>query len=389
MSLFLTDEQKALKETVRKFTENEVIPIRARLDDKEEYPESIIKKLIVDLGMSCPIVPQEYGGSGLGILEMALIVEELSRGCLGVSTAYSVTGLGVFPLIHYGSDALKRKYLTEIADGSITAAFALTEASAGSDITAIKTTAQKDGDKYILNGVKQWITGAGKADIYSIFALTDKSKGIRGMSCFLAEKGFKGLSFGAKEKKLGIRCSETREVIMEDCEVPAENLIGREGHAFKYALDTLHNSRPVVATSGVGLAQGALEFALKYSNEREQFGNPISSLQAIAHTLSDMATKVEAARGLAYTASRMIDMKHPKRLKFSSMAKSFCSETAFSVANSALQIMGGYGYMRDYPIEKMLRDARILTIYEGTTEIQKNAIAHELIKEIKGRTVNL
>jgi acyl-CoA dehydrogenase len=385
MPLFLTEEQKALQETVRKFTEREIIPVRAELDEKEEYPEEIIRMLVSDLGMSCPFIPDEYGGAGLGVFETALIAEELSRGCLGVSTAFTVTGLGIYPILIGGSDEMKRTFLPDVAQGRKTAAFALTEASAGSDITAIRTTAVKKSDRYILNGVKQWITGASRADIYSVFALTDKNRGIRGMSCIIVEKGAKGLSFGAKERKLGIRCSETKEVVLEDCEVPAENLVGKEGHGFRYAMETLHHSRAVVAASAVGLAQGAFEFALNYSTEREQFGSPISSLQSIQHMLAEMSTKVESGRLLAYTAARMVDAKNPSHTKFSAMAKYFCGENAFWIANTAIQIMGGYGYMKDYPLEKMLRDARILSLYEGTSQIQMNAIAHDLIRQAKSK----
>jgi alkylation response protein AidB-like acyl-CoA dehydrogenase len=385
MPLFLTEEQVVLKETVRRFTEREIIPVRAELDEKEEYPEGIIKMLTSDLGVNCPFIPEEYGGAGQGIFETALIAEELSRGCLGISTAFTVSGLGIYPILIGGSDEMKRRFLPDVAQGKKTSAFALTEASAGSDITAIKTTAMKKGDRYILNGVKQWITGASRADIYSVFVLTDKSRGIRGMSCMIVEKGADGLSFGAKEKKLGIRCSETKEVILEDCEVPVENLVGKEGHGFRYAMETLHHSRAVVATSAVGLSQGAFEFALKYSTEREQFGSPISSLQAIQHMLAEMSTRVESGRLLAYTAARMVDAKNPSHTKFSAMAKYFCSENAFWIANTAIQIMGGYGYMKDYPLEKMLRDARILSLYEGTSQIQMNAIAHDLIRQVKSK----
>lgn len=387
MPLFLTDEQKTLKETVRRFTKEEIIPVRAELDEKEEYPEKIINKLVKELLLACPFIPEEYGGAGLGILEAALIAEELSRGCLGVTTAYSVSGLGIYPVMLAGSEEQKQKYLRSIASGEKTAAFALTEASAGSDVTNIKTTADKKGDKYILNGVKQWITSASRADIYTVFALTDKSKGMRGISCFVVEKGIDGLSFGAKEKKLGIRCSETREVIFENCEVPKENLIGKEGHGFRYVIETFNHSRAVVAAGAVGLAQGAYEIAMKYSTERIQFDNPISSQQIVQHKLVDMATAVETGRHLAYTAARMIDMKHPAHAKYSAMAKAYCGENAFRVADAALQILGGYGYMRDFPVEKMMRDARILSIYEGTTEIQKNAVFRDLLKEVKSRKI--
>ncbi|MDY6969479.1 MAG: acyl-CoA dehydrogenase family protein [Spirochaetota bacterium] len=383
MPLFLTDEQRSIKETIKRFTEKEIFPVRAKLDENEEYPESILKKLSLELGMGCPCIPQEYDGAGLGILESALIAEEISRGCLGVSTAYSVTGLGIYPILKHGSEELKKRFLPDVAKGRKTAAFALTESCAGSDIKSIQTTAVKKGDYYILNGVKQWITGASRSDIYVIFAITDRSRGIRGISCFVVEKDTNGLSFSANEKKLGIKCTETREVILDECKIPIQNVVGKLGHAFMYAMETFDHSRAVVAASAIGLSQGALEIALQYSTERVQFDNPISSLQAIQHLLADMSIKVESGRHLAYTAARMVDMNCPELSKYAAMAKCYCGENAFWIVNSAIQILGGYGYMKDYPLEKMLRDARILSIYEGTTEIQKNVIAHELIKERK------
>ncbi|MBN2038529.1 MAG: acyl-CoA dehydrogenase family protein [Spirochaetes bacterium] len=385
MPLFLTDEQKALKETVRKFTEEEIIPVRQELDEKEEYPAEIINKLVKDLLLACPFIPEEYDGAGLGVFESALIVEELARGCLGVCTAYAVSGLGLYPILIAGTNEQKLKYASAVARGEKIAAFGLTESSAGSDIGNLKTTAVKKSDIYVLNGVKQWITSASKADIYSVFAVTDRERGPRGISCFIVEKDTPGFTFGAKEKKLGIRCSETRELIFEDCEIPAENLLGREGHGFRYALETLNHSRAAVAASAVGVAQAALEIAVNYASERIQYDNPISSLQVIQHKLADMSILVESGRHLAYTAARMIDMKHPSHSRYSTMAKAYCGENAFTVANTALQIMGGYGYMRDFPIEKILRDAKILSIYEGTTEVQKNAVFKDLMKEMKNR----
>lgn len=383
MPLFLTDEQKALKETVKKFTDEQIIPVRAEIDNNEEYPEDILKMLICDMQLACPFIPTEYGGAGLGLFEASLIAEELARGCLGISTVFSVSGLGIYPVMLAGSHQQKQKYLTPVASGAKTASFALTEASAGSDVINLKTTAVKTRGGYVLNGVKQWITGASRSDIYSVFAYTDHSKGPRGLSCFVVEKGTEGLSFGAKEKKMGLRCSETREVILNNCIIPEENLIGREGHGFRYIMETLHHSRAVVAASAVGLSQGAYELAVKYTAERIQFNNPLNTLQSIQHILVDMATKIEAGRLLAYSAARMIDQRLPSHSKYSAMAKSFCGENAFWIAAEALQLMGGYGYMRDFPVEKMLRDARVLTIYEGTTQIQKNAIAKDIIRESK------
>ena len=261
------------------------------------------------------------------------------------------------------------------------AAFCITEAEAGSDAGGIKTNAKKDGDHYILNGTKQWITNAGEADVYTVIAITDKTKGARGASAFIVDKGTKGLEFGQKEKKLGIRASATREVIFTDCRIPKENLISREGMGFIVAMKTFDSSRPGVAAQAVGIAQGAFEHALEYSRKRVQFGQPISSFQAIQHMLADMATQIEASRALVYASARMIDAGVKDVAKESSMAKLFASDVAMKVAVDAVQIFGGYGYMRDYPVEKYMRDAKITQIYEGTNQVQRNVIAAHLIKE--------
>jgi butyryl-CoA dehydrogenase len=298
-----------------------------------------------------------------------------------VATTFAASGLGAYPILLYGNDRQKKRYLTDIASGRRLAAFAVTESGAGSDVTAVKTTAVRDGDTYVLNGTKQWITNGGEAEIYSVLAITDRSKGPRGASFFVVEKGDPGFSFGKKEKKLGIRASATRELVFQDCRIPGDRLIGREGMGFIIAMKTFDKSRPGIGALGVGLAQGALDVSVEYARKRVQFGKPIISFQAIQHKLADMAIKTEAARALIYAAARHLDTDPADASKVAAIGKVFASDTAMEVATEAVQIFGGYGYMRDYPVEKMLRDAKILQIYEGTNEIQRNIIGQELNKE--------
>jgi len=314
-------------------------------------------------------------------------VEELSRVCMGVAVSYAASGLGSNPILLYGSPEQKKKYLPDIAKGKKLAAFGLTEPDAGSDAGAIRTTATRDGDHYVLNGIKQWITNGGEAEVYSIIAMTDRSKGPRGATAFIVEKGTPGFGFGKKEKKLGIRASATRELVFQDCRVPRENVIGKEGMGFIITMRTFDKTRPGVGAQGVGLAQGALDAAVRYAREREQFGKKIISFQAVQHLLADMATQVEAARALVYSVARYIDQDpNPREVsKVSGMAKVFASDVAMKVTVDAVQVFGGYGYMRDYPVEKMMRDAKILQIYEGTNQIQRNVIGLELNKEYAGK----
>jgi alkylation response protein AidB-like acyl-CoA dehydrogenase len=291
------------------------------------------------------------------------------------------------PILLFGSAEQKKKYLPDIAKGKKLAAFGLTEADAGSDAGAIRTTAVRKEDGYVLNGTKQWITNGGEAEIYSVIAMSDRTKGPRGASAFIVEKGARGFDFGKKEKKMGIRSSATRELVFQDCFVPRENLIGKEGMGFIVTMRTFDRTRPGVGAQGVGVAQGALDEAVRYAREREQFGKKIISFQAIQHMLADMATEVEAARALVYSVARYIDQSvNPKEIsKVSGMAKVYASDVAMKVTTDAVQIFGGYGYMRDYPVEKMMRDAKILQIYEGTNQIQRNIIGQELIKEYAGK----
>jgi butyryl-CoA dehydrogenase len=377
---FLTEEQQMIKELAARIADEKIKPVAAELDENEEFPWELMK-ILGESDLFAVWVPEEYGGLGGGILEQALVVEELSRACSGVAVSYAASGLGSFPILLYGSHEQKARYMPDIASGKRLAAFALTEANAGSDVSAMATTATKDGDDYILNGTKQWITNGGEAEVYTVVAVTDKSKGARGASAFIVEKGTPGLSFGKKEKKLGIRASATREVIFENCRIPKENLLGREGLGFIVAMKTFDKTRPGIGAQAVGIAQGALDEAVEYARERVQFGQPISSFQGIQFMLADMATQTEAARALVYSVARLVDSGAKDVSKAAAMAKLFASDVCMKVTVDAVQILGGYGYMREYPVEKMMRDAKITQIYEGTNQIQRNIIALELIKE--------
>jgi butyryl-CoA dehydrogenase len=380
MDYLLTEEQKMIQELARKIAQEKIAPVAAEYDEKEEFPWPIMK-ILSDSDLFGVYIEEKYGGTGGGVFELAIVTEELSKACGGIAVCFAASALGTYPIILYGSDEQKQKYLPDLAAGKKIAAFGLTEAAAGSDASAIQTTAKKDGDYYILNGTKQWITNGGEAQTYTVVAMTDKSRGPRGASTFIVEKDTPGFTFGKKEKKLGIRASATRELVFTDCKVHKDNLLGREGLGFIVAMKTFDQSRPGVAAQAVGIAQGALDHAIKYAKERVQFGKPISSFQAVQHMLADMATQTEAARALVYSTARLVDSGATKISKASAMAKLFASDVAMKVTTDAIQVFGGYGYMRDYPVEKFMRDAKITQIYEGTNQIQRNVIALELIKE--------
>jgi len=384
MNYFLNEMQQEIKDLAHRIAEEKIRPVVQELDESGEFPWEIMK-ILADSDLFGVYLPEEYGGLGGGVLEQLLVVEELSRVCSGVAVSYAASGLGAFPILLYGTEEQKKKYIPDIAAGKKLAAFGLTEANAGSDAAGIETTAVRDGDEYVLNGTKQWITNGGEAEIYTVVAMTDKKKGSRGASAFIVEKGTPGFSFGKKENKMGIRASTTRELIFNDCRIPRENLLGREGTGFMVAMKTLDKTRPGIGAQAVGIAQGALEEAVKYARERVQFGQPISSFQAIQHMLADMATQVEAARALVYATARMIDGGAKSFAKESAMAKVFASDVAMRVTTDAVQVFGGYGYMKEYPVEKMMRDAKITQIYEGTNQIQRNVIALQLVKEFAGK----
>ncbi len=381
MNYFLTELQEMIRDICHKIGEEKIKPVRARYDETQEFPWDVVKVLAETDICGC-YIPEEYGGMGGGIMEMVIATEELSRFCGGIALAFAATGLGTYPILLFGTPEQKAKYLPDIAKGKKLAAFAITEANAGSDASGISTTARKDGDSYILNGTKQWITNGGEAETYSVVALTDKSKGGRGASAFILEKGMPGFSFGKKEDKMGIRASATRELVFEDCRVPKSQLLGREGMGFLVAMKTFDRTRPGVASQAVGIAQGALDEALRYAHQRHQFGKPISSFQGIQFMLADMAMKVEASRAMVYAAARMIDAGEEKFSKESAMCKAFASDVAMEVTTNAVQILGGYGYMKEFPVEKMMRDAKITQIYEGTNQIQRGVIASHMIKDL-------
>ncbi|MDR3112077.1 MAG: acyl-CoA dehydrogenase family protein [Elusimicrobiota bacterium] len=385
MDYMLSEEELMMVETARTIAAEKIKPIRRQYDEEEIFPWNIVKEFAqADL---CGVyIPESYGGFGKGIMGLVLVVEELCKVDGGIALALASTALGALPILIAGTEEQKKKYLPNIASGKHLAAFGLTEASAGSDATAIMTTAIKDGDYYILNGTKHFITNGGEAQVYTVFAKTNPDKGARGISGFIIEKGTPGFEFGKKESKMGIRASATRELIFNNCKIHKDQLLGKEGHGLLVVQATLDKSRPGVAAQALGIAAGALEEAVIYARKRVQFNQPISSFQGIQHILADMATEVEAARALLYSCTRMIDSGKSKRTsKESAMSKYYCSEVAMRVTTNAVQVLGGYGYCKDYPVEKMMRDAKITTLYEGTSQIQKNEIALNLIKESAAR----
>lgn len=384
MDYLLTEEQQMIKELCHRIAEEKIKPVAAEYDEKNEFPWDLVK-VFADADICGVYIPEEYGGMGGGVLEMAIAAEELSWGCGGIALAFAATGLGTYPILLFGNEEQKAKYLPDIASGKKLAAFCITEAEAGSDAGGIKTTAKLEGDHYVLNGTKQWITNGGEAEIYTVVAMTNKTKGPRGASAFIVDKNTPGVSFGKKENKLGIRGSATREVIFTDCKVPKENLLGKEGLGFIVAMKTFDHSRPGVAAQALGIAQRALDEAVDYARERRQFGQPISSFQGIQFMLADMAIQIEASRALIYSAARMIDSGAKNVAKVSAICKTFASDTAMKVTVDAVQILGGYGYMKEYPVEKLMRDAKITQIYEGTNQIQRGVIGSALIKESLSR----
>ncbi|HHS51113.1 MAG TPA: acyl-CoA dehydrogenase [candidate division Zixibacteria bacterium] len=377
---YFTEEQIMIRDLARRIAREKIVPVREHYDRTGDFPWDIVDE-IRNADLFGVFIPEEFGGFGGGITEMAIVTEELSWACGGISLGFAASGLGTMPILLSGSDEQKAKFLPQIATGEKLTAFALTEPNAGSDAGGIKTTAVRDGDSYILNGTKQWITNGGEAKIYTVIALTNPSRGARGASAFIVEDGAEGFCYGKKEDKMGIRASATRELIFENCRIPAENLIGREGMGFMVAMATLDKSRPGVAAQAVGIAQGALDAAVDYAREREQFGKPIIANQGLQWMLADMATKVESARAFVYDVANRIDRGERDVSKLSAMAKLYASDIAMTVTTDAVQVFGGYGYMREYPVEKMMRDAKITQIYEGTNQIQRDVIGKALIRE--------
>ncbi|MDX9869476.1 MAG: acyl-CoA dehydrogenase family protein [Candidatus Cloacimonadales bacterium] len=380
MDYFLTEDQIELRDLAKRIAREKIAPLTEKYDEEQIFPWDIVE-IMAQADLFSVLVPEEYDGLSGKVMDLAVVTEELCKVDAGISLAFGATGLGMYPILLSGNEEQKQKYLPQIASGKKLAAFALTEANAGSDASAIETTATKDGDYYVLNGTKQWITNGGEADIYTVFAMTDKTKGARGASCFIVEKGTPGFNFGKKENKMGIRASATRELIFEDCRIPKENLIAKEGMGFLVAMKTFDKSRPMVAAQAIGIAQGALEIAVRYAKERKQFGQPIAAFQAVQFMIADMATQIEAARAMIFQTAKMIDSGITKYSKVSAMCKYFASDVAMKVTTDAVQILGGYGYMKEYPVEKMMRDAKIMQIYEGTNQIQRGIVASHVLKE--------
>ncbi len=383
MDYFLTEDQLMIKEMAKKIADEKILPVRAEYDESEEFPWKIVK-IFAESDLFGLTIPEEYGGLGGGVLENCLAVEEVSRVCMGIALSLAASGLGFYPIVLFGSEEQKKKYLPDLARGKKLAAFGLTEANAGSDAGGIRTTATKEKDSYVLNGIKQWITNGGEAETYVVVAMTDRSRGARGASALIVEKDTPGFTFGKKEKKMGIRASTTRELLFNNCRIPKENLLGKEGMGFLIAMKVLDRTRPGIGAQALGLCQGALDEAVNHARQRRQFGKPIASFQAVQHILADMATQTEAARALIYSTARFIDSNAKNISKVSAMVKLFASDTAMRVTTDAVQVLGGSGYMREYPVEKMMRDAKILQIYEGTNQIQRNVIGQQLIKEYAG-----
>jgi len=381
MNFTLTEEQNLIRDMVREFAETEVAPSARERDELEKFDRHLMFERLAELGLTGIVFPEEYGGAGADYLSYAIAVEELSRVCASTGVTLSAhLSLGSNPIYLFGSEEQKQQFLVPLASGEKMGAFGLTEPAAGSDAGGTKTTAIKDGDSYLLNGTKIFITNGGEAETYIVFARTDKeAQKHHGISAFIVEKGTPGFTFGKKEQKMGIRSSPTYELVFENCHIPAANLLGEEGQGFKVAMKTLDGGRIGIASQALGIAQGALEIAVNYAKERKQFDKPISVFQGVQFQLADMATQIEASRLLVYQAAFRASNKQSYSQQ-SAMAKLMASETAMKVTTQAVQILGGYGYTREFPVERMMRDAKITEIYEGTSEVQRIVIGSALTR---------
>ena len=376
----LTEDEQALIAAIREIAQAQVAPRAAEIDHTGQFPWDM-KELLAQQDIYAMPFPTEYGGLGASELAIVMAIEELSRCCATTGLLLAVQQLGSLPIVLFGNEQQKQKYLPHLASGEWLAAFGLTEAGSGSDAAAMGTLAARRHDIYVLNGSKRFITNGGLAQVNTIFALTEPAQGTRGISAFIVEKDIPGFSVGRIEDKMGIKGSQTAELIFNDCEVPAANLLGGEGEGFKIALTTLDRTRPGIGAQALGIAQGALELAVSYAKQRIQFNKPIAENQGLQFMLADMATKVEASRLLIYNVAEMIDRGEKSVSKYASMAKMFASDAAMEVTNDAIQVLGGYGYIKEYPAERMMRDAKITQIYEGTNQIQRLVIARSLLAE--------
>jgi alkylation response protein AidB-like acyl-CoA dehydrogenase len=375
----LSDEHEALRDAVRALAEKEIAPYAAEVDEQGRYPQEA-QDALVKAGFQAVIIPEEYGGQGADELAGCIVIEEVARACASSSLIPAVNGLGMTPILLSASDELKKQVLPSIAAGDAMISYALSEREAGSDAASMKTRARRDGDSWVLNGTKCWITNAGASTWYTVMAVTDPEKGANGISAFVVHRDDPGFEVGPKERKLGIKGSPTREIYFTDCTIPEDRIIGAEGTGFKTALRTLDHTRPTIGAQAVGIAQGALDIAVGYVKERKQFGKPLADFQGLQFMLADMAMKVEAARQLVYVATSRAERGEPNLGFISSAAKCLASDTAMSVTVDAVQLLGGAGYTQDFPVERMMRDAKITQIYEGTNQIQRMVMARALLK---------
>ena len=378
MSYELTEEQKMFQQSIRELAKNEVEPRAIEIDEKGEFPWDMVELLKQNDILGLPF-EEEYGGQGADLLTLCIAVEELAKVCVNTSLILGCQELGSTPIKLAGSEEQKKKYLPDLASGEKLAAFGLTEPEAGSDAASMKSRAVRKGDRYILNGTKCFITNGGVASTFSVFAMTHPEKGVRGISAFIVEKDYPGFTVGKHENKMGIRGSSTTELLFEDCEVPAENLLWEEGKGFNLAMMTLDRTRSSIGAQGLGCAAGALDCAIAYMRERVQFGRPIAALQGLQFMVADLAMQIEAARSLVYRAACAVENQEPGFSALSAMAKCFATDTAMKVTTDCVQLMGGYGYMKEYPVERMMRDAKITQIYEGTNQIQRVVISRALL----------
>src|SRR6266481_9874216 len=378
-TFYLSDEQRATRDLVRSIARERIAPLAANVDEAEAYPDEALK-LLGDQGLMGLYIPEAYGGTDMGTLAFCLTVEEIAWACASSAIIYLVQYVGGWPIVAAGTEAQKRRFLPRLASGEITAAFSLSEPGAGSDAASISTRAVRKGDRYVLNGVKLWVTNGSQASVVTLFATVDRGRGKGGVTAFLVEPTFPGFALGKLERKMGIRGSPTVALHLTDCEVPIENRLGEEGEGFKLALRALDGSRPAVGAEAVGIAQAALDAAVAYAKERQQFGQPIASFQGIQFMLADMAMAVHASRLMVHHAARQVDAGMRGNTYEASMAKCFAADTAMKVATDAVQIFGGYGYTREFPVERFMRDAKITQIYEGTNQIQRLVIAKELLE---------
>jgi alkylation response protein AidB-like acyl-CoA dehydrogenase len=378
----LSEEHQAVRAAVRAVCDAKVAPNAASVDESGEFPQASYDALAAG-DFAAPHIPEEYGGAGADALATCIVIEEVARACASSSLIPSVNKLGTMPLLLAGSDDLRKRYLAPVAANAGMFSYCLSEPEAGSDAAAMRTRAVREGDDYVINGVKRWITNAGVSQFYTVFAVTDPERKQAGISAFVVEKDDAGVSFGAPEKKLGIKGSPTREVYFDDVRVPADRMIGEENTGFATAMRTLDHTRVTIAAQAVGIAQGALDYALGYARERKQFGRPIADFQGLQFMLADMGMKVEAARQLTYAAAGRSERDDPDLTFFGAAAKCFASDTAMQVTTDAVQVLGGYGYTHDYPAERMMRDAKITQIYEGTNQVQRIVMARQLLAGVQ------